>query len=242
MLIGENEEVGRTSFNIEEFVPDRMKVKVAADHEYFASGDKVSLAVDAVTLFGPPASNRRVQGDVLLEPFTFTAPKWKSFMFSDEKKFFTKQTEKLADTLLDDNGRFTYHYAIPKDLTPPSSIKGTALVTSRTGAATAAARTSWCTLRHYIGLRQNRGAKPAPQLRSTFCGNPSGEAVSVAMSNFFPVWQSILRYDERYNIYRYVQRSREHRREVQCHFYRRGEQFQGHSRRLRQVPGCGARC
>ncbi len=213
MLIGENEEIGRTSFNIEEFVPDRMKVKVAADREYFASGDRVSLAVDAVTLFGPPASNRRVQGDILLEPFTFTAPKWKSFVFSDEKKSFTRQTEKLADTLLDDNGRFTYHYAIPKDLTPPSAIKGTALVTVLEPGGrgvTAAANIMVHPYGNYIGLRQNQEgyAKPGAATEIEFVAvNPSGEAVSgrnveVAFTRVY--WQSILKYDERYNSYRYV--------------------------------------
>ncbi len=213
MLIGENEEIGRVAFNVEEFVPDRMKVKAAADRESYASGDKVNLNVDAVTLFGPPASNRRVQGDVILEPQSFTALKWKSFTFDDTRKSFTKQTDKLADTLLDDNGRFTYRYEIPKGLTPPSAIKGTIFVTVLEPGGrgvSAAANIMVHPYGNYVGLRQQQDgyAQPNTATNIEFISvSPDGEPISgrnieVVFTRIY--WHSILKYDERFNAYRYV--------------------------------------
>lgn len=213
MLIGENEEIGRTSFNVEEFVPDRMKVKVAADRESFSAGDKVALAVDAVTLFGPPASNRRVQGSVTLDPIPFTVTKWKSFTFGDEKKSFSRRTDELPDTVTGDDGRLSYRYALPKDLAPPSAIKGTVLVTVlEPGGRGVTAATDFMVhpYGNYVGLRQTQEgyAKPGVATDIEFLavtpqGEPqSGRIIEVAMSRIY--WHSILKYDDNYGSYRYV--------------------------------------
>ena len=51
LKIGEKEEIGRTDFSVEEFVPDRMKVKLATDKDSYRLDEKIQIDVDAVTLF-----------------------------------------------------------------------------------------------------------------------------------------------------------------------------------------------
>ena len=52
--------VGRTQFQIEEFMPDRMKVAITTDKSIYGLGDELDIQVNAVNLFGPPAVGRKV--------------------------------------------------------------------------------------------------------------------------------------------------------------------------------------
>ncbi|MCU0646263.1 MAG: MG2 domain-containing protein, partial [bacterium] len=121
---GENDEIGRTNFSVEEFVPDRMKVSLATDKDEYKPGETIEIDVEAMTLFGPPASGRRVQADIEIESFTFSPTKWTTFTFYDEKKSFEKIRTDLEDQVLDDKGRFQYTYDLPTDLDVPSALRG----------------------------------------------------------------------------------------------------------------------
>lgn len=213
MLIGEDEEIGRASFNVEEFVPDRMKVKLTTEKSSYVAGERISIDVEAMTLFGPPASGRRVQGEVELTPLIFTATKWKAFTFVDETKSFAKQTYQLSDTLLDDNGRLTYKYNLATDLTAPSALRGliTATVLEPGGRGVTAYNTVTihpCST--YVGLRQSHEGygKPDVEMPIEFVTvNPAGEPVSgrnieVTLSRIY--WHSILKLDQRRGGYRYA--------------------------------------
>jgi uncharacterized protein YfaS (alpha-2-macroglobulin family) len=54
------------SINIEEFMPDRIKVDVTAKEAY-KTGETVNLVATATNLFGPPASNRNYEMDFSLK-------------------------------------------------------------------------------------------------------------------------------------------------------------------------------
>jgi hypothetical protein len=213
MLIGENEEIGRTTFNVEEFVPDRMKVKLTTDKSAYLAGNQINIDVEAVTLFGPPAAGRRVQSEVELSPVTFTTPKWKSFTFEDPVKSFARQTHQLADTVLDDNGRITYKYNLANDLTAPSALRGfitaTALETGGRG-VTAYSTVMIHPCSTYVGLRQAQEGygKPDTEMPIEFVAvSPEGEPVpgrNIEVTLLRIYWQSILKFNQRRGGYRYV--------------------------------------
>lgn len=213
LLIGEDEEIGHARFSVEEFLPDRMKVALKCDRIDYFAGEKATVNVDAVTLFGPPAARRRVQGKIEIEPYPLTAPQYKSFVFADETKAFEKQEIPLADTLLDDEGHISYDFAIAAGQTPPSMLRAviSATVLEPGGrGVTAYSGIMIHPYRHYVGLRQAQAGygKPNTAMKIDFVatdhsGQPvSGRKIEVTLSRIY--WQSILKFDRNRGYHRYV--------------------------------------
>lgn len=212
LLLGDNQEIGRTTFSIEEFVPDRMKVRVDTDKQVYRPGEVVQMDVEGVTLFGPPAAGRRVQAKVGLEPFGFSADNYRNFTFGNSEKTYISVEESLEDALLDDEGRVRLTYTLPRDLTPPASLRlvaeatvlepGGRGVTAYSGAVVHPYET-------YVGLRrlQEGYAEPGKIFPMEFVVvNPAGEPVAghgLNVSLYKIYWHSIWR-QESNGRYRYV--------------------------------------
>jgi len=77
--VGEKQ-VGETTFNVEEFVPERMKVEASIDGEYLAD-DPVPVDIAARWLFGGSAGGSEVELTCQLVPGAFTPEKNKSFHY-----------------------------------------------------------------------------------------------------------------------------------------------------------------
>ena len=60
------------NISVEEFMPDRIDVKLSTDKEEYANGDKVIVKAAAVNLFGPPASNRNYEMGFSVQKNIFT--------------------------------------------------------------------------------------------------------------------------------------------------------------------------
>ncbi len=71
--------------NIEEFMPDRIKVDVKTDKEFYRSGENISLSATAMNMFGPPASDRNYEMEMKLSRIRFSSKKYKEFDFDIEK-------------------------------------------------------------------------------------------------------------------------------------------------------------
>ena len=67
-----DEEIGRVTFQVEEFVPERMKVEVTAEESSYLLRETPRLAVDARYLFGGVPAEHRVELACDLEPTDFT--------------------------------------------------------------------------------------------------------------------------------------------------------------------------
>lgn len=213
LLIGEDEEIGHARFSVEEFIPDRMKVTQKTDRVDYFPGEKVTINVDAVTLFGPPAAKRRVQGKVEIEPFLFSVPEYKSYVFSDETKAFEKAETSLADTLLDNEGHIGYKFEIPVGQNPPSMLRGvisTTVLEPGGRGVTAYGGIMIHPYRHYVGLRQAQAGYGQPNaptkidfVSTDHTGKVSGgRRIEVTLSRIY--WQSILKYDNSRGYHRYI--------------------------------------
>ena len=213
LLIGEKEELGRTSFNVEEFIPDRMKVTLATDKDEFTPGETINIDVEAMTLFGPPASDRRVQADIEIESFTFSPAKWKSFTFVDEKKSFEKIRADLGDQVLDSNGKFRYTYVLPKKFDVPSALRGilSSTVLEPGGRGVSAYRSVIIhPYQAYVGLRKAKQGYAEPNQRTDIefiVLNPAEQPVAdrkVEITFYRIYWHSILKKVDAHGQYRYV--------------------------------------
>lgn len=152
-------EIGRGKFQVEEFMPDRMKVNVTTDKDEYDLGDEVGMDVNAVNLFGPPAANRKVTASYMLEAAPYVpAEKWNSFHFSSSIPF-EKQRVNLGDSKTDDEGKAHYKFKLPERVKAPSQLNGvlTATVKEPGGRAVSASyRVVINPYTHYVGIRQSK--------------------------------------------------------------------------------------
>jgi hypothetical protein len=99
--------LGSVSFNVQEFEPDRMKVRLYLSEKtapgWLTSAD-VKARVNVMHLFGEPAGNRRVEGELNLSPALphFDAFPDHRFQIGDAVK--EPYHETLAATVTDDKG------------------------------------------------------------------------------------------------------------------------------------------
>ena len=159
--------VGSVQFQVEEFMPDRMKVAVSADKTSYKLGDEVSIEVNAMNLFGPPAVGRKVQASCQLTTVPFVvsddtlppgtdAIKWRSFVFGNTKQFERQRIE-LGEAKTDAAGKARYQFTVPTTVKAPSLLNGllTATVSEVGGrAVTASHRVVIHPYSHYVGVRR----------------------------------------------------------------------------------------
>jgi uncharacterized protein YfaS (alpha-2-macroglobulin family) len=93
-------------FQVEEFLPERMKLDLRADKEQLAPGDKLTVTAHGDYLFGAPAAGNRLLGSLAIErqPIPL-AQKWPGFLFGDFADDDKRKRVEIEETKLDDNGR-----------------------------------------------------------------------------------------------------------------------------------------
>ena len=159
--------VGSVQFQVEEFMPDRMKVAIIADKSAYNLGDELNLEVNAINLFGPPAAGRKVQASFQLKavpligsegilPPDTDAEKWQSFVFGNTRQFESQRIE-LGEATTDAEGKAYYQFTVPETVKAPSLLNGilTATVSEVGGrAVTASHQVVIHPYSHYVGIRR----------------------------------------------------------------------------------------
>ena len=101
------EMLGSVSFNVQEFEPDRMTVQLNLSDRtlpgWLTPAD-VKARVSVVHLFGEPASNRRVEGELNLSPVLPRYDKYPDYRFQIGEVVKEPYHETLAATITDDKG------------------------------------------------------------------------------------------------------------------------------------------
>ena len=159
--------VGGVQFQVEEFMPDRMKVAVTVDKASYKLGETLDLEVKATNLFGPPAVGRKVQASCQLIAVPFVVSEdnlppdtdptqWRSFVFGNTRKFESQRIE-LGEAKTDTAGKARYQFTVPATLKAPSLLNGilTATVSEIGGrAVTTSHRVVIHPYSHYVGIRR----------------------------------------------------------------------------------------
>ena len=158
--------VGRVQFQVEEFMPDRIKVAVTADKSTYKLGEELGIEVSAINLFGPPAAGRKVEAFCELEAVPFvkkdTIPnagttQWDSFVFRNARSNFEKQRIGLGEAKTDAAGKAYYQFTVPETLKASALLNGilTATISEAGGrSVTASHRVVIHPYSHYVGLRR----------------------------------------------------------------------------------------
>jgi uncharacterized protein YfaS (alpha-2-macroglobulin family) len=121
--------IGSWTYQVEEFIPDRISVEIAADGNPVAPGDTLSFDVVSRYLFGPPASTLPVTARVRLVAAPFAPKGFEGYAFGDPGRTFKPLPVLKTEARLDAEGRAAFSAEIPDDLAPPAAL--TAELTSR---------------------------------------------------------------------------------------------------------------
>ncbi len=100
--------IGRVTFGVEDFAPQRLAVSLAANAPAPIRGDETrSVGVDARFLYGAPGSGLQVQGEVRVKPDWDPFPQHKGFQWGDQYAPFEEKLVELPQTVTDGEGHAT---------------------------------------------------------------------------------------------------------------------------------------
>ena len=113
--------VGETTFMVEDYIPERIEFDLSAKDKQIKADAPVELKVDGHFLYGAPASNLQLEGDMLVAPAD-ERPGFPGYQFgvADEETASNERTpiEGLPET--DANGAATFPVSLAK---PPTSTR-----------------------------------------------------------------------------------------------------------------------
>jgi hypothetical protein len=101
------EQLGSTTFKVQEFEPDRMKVQLelsSAPIEGWLRPDDVKARITVAHLFGEPAGNRRVEGELSLTPALPRFTRYADYRFSIGEALKEPYHERLASAVTNETG------------------------------------------------------------------------------------------------------------------------------------------
>lgn len=201
-VIAGKDVIGSYFFQVEEFVPDRIKVEIKPKKKDAAPGDDLVVDVSSVYLFGPPAASLAVDTRVRLVPSTFQAEGFEQFSFTNYDRKFDPRELATDSGTLDANGSHEIKAAIPPRMLVPSSLE--AIVTTRVQeqggrGVSAVARVPVHPWTRYVGVRREGEAYPKPGKPVTFewvslskDGKPMPSA-ALRAELFEDQWHTVLR-------------------------------------------------
>ena len=203
-------EVGRTRFQVEEFLPDRMQVTVTTDKPTYTLGEAVEVEVMAVNLFGPPAAARHVEAtcELTAVPLTFAA--WEGFTFGQSRQdVFSVQRIALGEAKTDEEGKARYPWEVPAVQRPPARLQGVLTATVREvggRAVTASRRIDIHPYSHTVGLRRVSLEREQVELEviavDATGGSSAGRALTLTLHKV--LWNTLLRQSSDGRTYGYV--------------------------------------
>ncbi|MBU0480020.1 MAG: alpha-2-macroglobulin family protein [Proteobacteria bacterium] len=114
------EMIGSAGFRVEEFQPDTLKMEsrlIGAEQKGWFTGEMIQARIKLANLFGTPAQDRKISGQISVAPTGFRFKEYKDYTFhdpfSDRKDKPLTITETLEDTRTDAEGRASFE--IPLD-------------------------------------------------------------------------------------------------------------------------------
>jgi uncharacterized protein YfaS (alpha-2-macroglobulin family) len=202
-LVVAEEVIGQYRFQVEEFVPDRIRVEIRAQKGAFGAGEEASYDVTSAYLFGPPAAGLPVETRVRLLRSNFSAKGYEAFSFENADRKFDDRELASETGELDENGVKRFTVRVPTGLEPPSALEAvvTARVREQGGRGVAAMqRVRVHPFASYVGIRrvESEGyAEPGARVAFEFVRvTPDGKEVAggkLRAELWRDRWQSVLR-------------------------------------------------
>ena len=116
----------RYNFQVEDFMPERMKLEWNPDQKsaVFSTQDPIKIDVLGSYLYGAPAAGNNFEADFSLRPTAHPFQQWPEFHFGDPKQDDWIQSLPARETRLSDKGELTLHPASTwKEARVPLALK-----------------------------------------------------------------------------------------------------------------------
>ncbi len=97
---------------VEEFMPDRIKVKADLDKQFYKPGDSMRLKINAVNFFGPPAANRNYECEIQVKEKSFESKNYPKFDFDLSRTNVNYENVNM-EGVTDANGNSSVGYQTP---------------------------------------------------------------------------------------------------------------------------------
>ncbi len=120
--------IGSYNFNVEDFVPDKIRVTLKTDKDDIKPGESVNISVDAEYLFGAKASDLKYESDFQLRHNTYVSKKYSPYNFGNSSFHNENIPNTFVDGNLDGQGKANVKYTSPKDLKSAGYISGYAFI------------------------------------------------------------------------------------------------------------------
>jgi alpha-2-macroglobulin len=112
------------SFQVEEFLPERMKLALTSDDVLKPDEASFNVDVQGDYLYGAPAAGNRLLGSVAQERSENPVPKeWPGFIFGDFNDDSIKNRAELTETTLDDSGKANIDVPFSITATSPMRVR-----------------------------------------------------------------------------------------------------------------------
>ncbi len=197
-----DEVIGSYSFQVEEFVPDRIKVEIQPATAAAMPGQSFAYDVTSRYLFGPPAGGLGFESRVRLVRAAFEPEGFEAFTFGDREREWTDREVFRREGTLDAEGRQRLEVASLTVGNVPASLS--AVITARVSEAGGRGVTAWQRVPvhpypAYVGLRRLGEGYPEPGQEVAFevvAVSPEGKAVDAAELQaelIYERWSTVLR-------------------------------------------------
>lgn len=128
---GNDKAIGEAKINVEEFIPDSLKVTAKIADKRFKKEEPIPVEVNAQQNFGAPAAGRDVDVSYNLKTVKFEPKDYKGFIFDDETRSFSFKREYLAIKKSDENGNAAFEIKLGDLKLPPSALEMSIRVTAK---------------------------------------------------------------------------------------------------------------
>jgi uncharacterized protein YfaS (alpha-2-macroglobulin family) len=110
--------------SVEEFIPDRIKVTANVNKAELSLEEKLTTSLQALNLFGPPASNRNYQVELSLTRQYFTAAKYPNYDFGINASSFNEFKNELREGKTDAEGKGIQSFSFSPEFKNSGVLEG----------------------------------------------------------------------------------------------------------------------
>jgi uncharacterized protein YfaS (alpha-2-macroglobulin family) len=204
--------------NLEDFVPDRLRVYLKADQETAKPGDKIKYDLQAFNFFGPPAAGRKLEFEGTFSGIPFYSDRYPEFRFADAAAADYSAAPVVMEGETDSEGKAEIEFPIPANVTARGLLRarGRAAVFDESGRPVyQTVLTTVYPKTYFIGILNKGAYYISPNTPQTIQivavdekDNPI-DAFKARVEVIRKEWHSVLRMHQRTNTLRYVSEQRE---------------------------------
>ncbi len=215
---GTEDAIGTFAFQVEEFMPARLSVKLNVPEKRFAPAGAVTAEVLALQSFGSAAADKAVEIEAVLRPKDFAPADLKSYSFKDETVEFSEKKIPVEGKRTGPDGKAVFEFKLPGQqiAVPSSAVLDVGATVRETGgrAITAHEERAFDPYPSYVGIRKKVDGNLSRGMNTDFefvvvspDGKPvSGESLKVAIHKVN--WECNLKKDKKGD-YQWISESHE---------------------------------